>query len=267
LTATTGQETLQKTSWRGEYSYLLKNLILKDFRVRYRNMSLGMLWSLLNPLVMMGVLTFVFTRVYPQPVKGPYALFVLCGIVPYNFFTLSWATSTVSLIENTNLIKKVAMPREIIPISTVLGNCVHLGVQVALLLLLVLIFGGGANLYWLWLPLIWALVIVFVCGVGLVTAALDVYIRDMRYVVESANTVLFWLVPIFYPFERISPQYRDIYLYNPIAAVVMAMRNILLDHRAPAESLLWRLALVSAVSITGGLFLFHRMKRRFYEYL
>lgn len=259
---------MKKTRWRGEYSYLLKNLILKDFRVRYRNMSLGMLWSLLNPLVMMSVLTFIFTRVYPNTtVKGPFALFVLCGIVPYNFFTLSWLTSTVSLIENVSLIKKVAMPREILPISVVLANCVHLGVQIALLLALVILFGNGPNRYWLWLPAIWGLVIVFVCGLGLVSAALDVYIRDMRYVVESANTVLFWLVPIFYPFERIAPQYREIYQYNPIAAVVLAMRNILLDGTPPPPLLIYKLLFVSVAAFTIGLFLFGKMKRRFYEYL
>jgi len=259
---------MNATTWRGEYSYLLKNLILKDFRVRYRNMSLGMLWSLLNPLVMMSVLTFIFTRVFPNDsVKSPFALFVLCGIVPYNFFSLAWGSSTVSLIDNANLIKKVAMPREVIPISVVLANCVHLAVQIGLLLLLVIVFGNGPNRYWLWLPVIWGLVIVFVCGLGLISAALDVYIRDMRYVVESTNTVLFWLVPIFYPFDRIAPKYRELYQYNPVAAVVLAMRNILLDGHAPPPLLIYKLLLISVASFGFGMLVFRKMKTGFYEYL
>jgi ABC-type polysaccharide/polyol phosphate export permease len=227
-----------------------------------------MLWSLLNPLVMMSVLTFVFTRVFANTsVKSPFALFVLCGIVPYNFFALAWGSATVSLIENTSFIKKVAMPRAIIPISVVLANCVHLCVQIALLLVLVLAFGSGPNRHWLWLPLIWGFEIVFVCGLGLAAAALDVYVRDMRYVVESINTMLFWLVPIFYPFEVISQRYREIYQYNPVAAVVLALRNILLDGHAPPSTLLFKLFLSSFVVFGLGLVIFQKLERRFYEYL
>ena len=254
--------------WNGDLVYLLSNLVMKDFRVRYRNMSLGVLWSLLNPLVMMGVLTFVFTAIFPNPsIKDPFAIFVLCGIVPHTFFTLAWGTSTMSLVDNANLIKRVPIPREVLPISVVLANCVHLLVQIALLLLAVLCFGRGVNLNWLWLPAVWGLEIVFVCGLGMVTSALDVYLRDMRYVVESANTVLFWLVPIFYPFSAISPKYREIYQYNPVAALVLALRTILLEGHAPGRALMLKLCVSSFAMFGLGFLVFGRLKRRFYDYL
>jgi ABC-type polysaccharide/polyol phosphate export permease len=254
--------------WQGDYSYLISNLVMKDFRVRYRNMSLGVLWSLLNPLVTMAVLTFVFTRVFPNnSVKAPFALFVLCGIVPYNFFALAWSAATISVVDNSSLIKRVSMPRPIIPIAVVLANCLHLIVQIALLLALVLCFGAGPNRYWLWLPVVWGLEIVFVCGLGLVSAALDVYIRDTRYIVESINTMMFWLVPIFYPFEMISQRYREVYQLNPVAALVMALRNILLDGHPPAPSLLYKLCASSFAMLGIGIFVFHKLKRHFYNYL
>jgi ABC-type polysaccharide/polyol phosphate export permease len=253
--------------WHGDYRYVLSNLILKDFRVRYRNMSLGVLWSLLNPLVMMGVLTFVFTRIFPNNSIKDFALFVLCGLVPFNFFTLAWISSTVSIVDNAPLVKRSSVPREIIPIAAVLSNCVHLFVQIGLLLGFTLLFGYPVNVHWLWMPVIWSLFIAFVCGLGLLFAAVDVFVRDTRYVVESLNTVLFWLVPIFYSFTIISQDYRLIYMFNPIAAVVLALRTILMEGNAPLTSTLQNLTLVAALTLTVGWIAFARLKNRFYDYL
>lgn len=252
--------------WRNATN-LFWQLVLKDFRVRYRNMSLGMFWSLLNPLVMMALLTFVFTRIYRADDIPNFPVFVLCGIVPFNFFTLSWLTATTSIVDNARLIKRVSIPRVLIPFSTVVGNALHLGIQFSLLIAFVFAFGYRPNIYWFWLPVIWLLTILFACGVSLITAALNIFLRDVKYVVESANLVLFWLVPIFYPFSAIPNEFRELYQFNPVAALVLALRQILMYDTGPAASLLWKLALVSIVSLLAGIFIFRRLERRFYEYL
>ena len=203
--------------WHGDFLFLLQNLVLKDFRVRYRNMSLGVFWSLLNPLLMMGVLTFVWTK--------------------------------------------------IVPISADLSSCLHLGIQILLLLLMVLGFGLGINIHWLWLPLVWALEIVFVCGLALLTSAINVFIRDVRYVVESTLLVMFWLVPIFYGFENIPQRFAFVYELNPVAALIFALRSILLHATQPHSSTLLKLTVVSFAVFAIGWVVFRKLKDSFYEHI
>jgi len=252
--------------WRGDYLYLVQNLVLKDFRIRYRNMSLGVLWSLLNPLVMMGVLTFVFTKIFQQPTPH-FPLFILCGMVPYNFFTIAWLTGTNSIVDNAPLIKRVPVPREVVPITTVLACCIHLLVQIALLLSLAFLSGKGFNVQWFWMPVLWLLEIVFVCGLAMLTATLNVFVRDTRYMVESANLVLFWLVPVFYSSDIIPARYLPIIDLNPVAALVVSLRKILLNAEPPTAGTLIRLVAVSFAVFAIGLIVFHRLKPRFYEHI
>jgi len=250
--------------WGGDLPFLLENLILKDFRIRYRNMSLGILWSLINPLVMMSVLTFVFGYVLGGNKIPAYPLFILCGLIPYNFFTGAVLSGTTSILENASLVKRVIVPREVVPVASVLSNCVHLGIQFCLLVALALFFHLPPTRYWLWLPVVWLLYMIFVCGLALAASAINVFVRDTRYVVESFNLVLFWLVPIFYTFPV---KYGVVYDYNPVAALVMAMRNILIDHHAPAASLVRNMLYAAIVTLTLGAWIFQRLKIHFYEHI
>jgi ABC-type polysaccharide/polyol phosphate export permease len=254
--------------WHGDYLYLIQNLVMKDFRIRYRNMSLGVLWSLLNPLVMMGVMTFVWTKIFKIPTPH-FPLFVLCGMVPYNFFTIAWSGGTTSIVDSAGLIKRLPVPREVVPISTVLSCSIHLLVQLGLLLAFAIGSRVSVNVQWLWLPVVWALEIVFLSGLSLLTAAANVFVRDTRYIVESTNLVMLWLVPVFYPFSLIPPQYKEIYQLNPLAALVIVMRRIVYEGTPPNGDsyTLWKLVLASFTVFFIGLLVFRRMKPMFYEHI
>ena len=254
--------------WHGDYLYLIQNLVMKDFRIRYRNMSLGVLWSLLNPLVMMGVMTFVWTKIFVDG-RPHFPLFVLCGMVPYNFFTIAWSGGTTSVVDSAGLIKRLPVPREVVPVATVLSCSIHLLVQLGLLLAFAIGSHVGVNKYWFWLPVVWALEIVFLCGLSLLTSAANVFVRDTRYIVESTNLVMLWLVPVFYDFAIIPQRYKEIYQLNPLATLVIVMRRIVYDGVPPNgdTDTMWKLVLASFTVFFIGLLVFRRMKPMFYEHI
>ena len=254
-------------SWDGDFFFALSSLVLKDFKIRYRNMSLGVFWSVLNPLVMMGVLTFVFTYLSPNRAMPNFPVYFMCGLVPYNFFSISWISGTTSLVDNAGLIKRVQVPRELVPLAAVFSNCVHLLIQIGLLITLVFAFGYHVNQYWFWLPYIWAMQIIFMCGLSLITSALNVYIRDMRYLVESTNTVMFWLVPIVYTLANPPRIYALLDNFNPLSALILMMRKILMAGQSPGFSTLRNMTLAALVTFAIGLLVFQRLKRRFYDHL
>lgn len=229
-------------------------------------MSLGLLWSILNPLVMVSVYTFVFTKIFQSSI--PYfPLFVLSGLIPFNFFVQSWVSATNSIIENASLVKRTPALREIFPVAGVLSNVLHLILQLLIIVGLVFYFGIGVSKLWLWLPVVWGLELLFIIGLGMATAALNVYIRDTRYIVESVCLVIFWLVPIFYSFEMVPQEYAELYQYNPVAALVLATRRVIFEAQAPHAALLWKLTLVAFASLLAGTTIFRRLKRGFYVHM
>jgi lipopolysaccharide transport system permease protein len=155
----------------------------------------------------------------------------------------------------------------VVPIASVLANCLHLLIQIGVLFTFTLVSGYGVNRYWLWLPLVWGFEVLFVLGLVLACSALDVYLRDMRYVVESANTILFYLVPIFYGFESIPLKFQGVYGLNPVSALVLALRNILMNAEPPGTILMWKLGLGSLATLMVGWTIFRALERRFYDHL
>jgi len=247
--------------------FLLENLVLKDFRVRYRNMSLGILWSVANPLLMMGLLTFVFTCVYPNRAIAHFALFILCALVPYHFYSLALSAGTTSLWDNEALVKRSQCPRRAFPVAAVLANCLHFFIQIGLLLALALAFGRGVNRYWPLLALAWLMEVAFMCGLTLITAVLDVFYRDVRYLAEASAMVMFWLVPVFYSVSMVPHRYQLLFMLNPVAAVALVNRVVLLEGRAPAAHLMAALIGVSVGMFVAGLRIFARLEHNLADYL
>ncbi len=253
------------------YRYALWSLMLKDFRVRYRNMSLGMLWSVINPLVMLGVLVVVFSFIHPNRQVHYFPVFMLIGLVIYNFLSLSLPPACSAIMDNASLVKKVIFPRELIPLAVILAQLIHAGIQLVLLAVFVVIFSVPFHMTWLWVPVIYVVMTVFVIGLGFGCSALNVKYRDVLYVVDSALKVVFWLTPIFYDLGQVKlnlprPLYY-VYLLNPMAGCIDAMRRTVLKGTPPDPESFGIAAVMAVLTLLGGFLVFHCRQATFADQL
>ncbi len=253
--------------WR--YRYALRSLILKDFRVRYRNMSLGIFWSILNPLIMLGVLVVVFSYIHPQRQANHFPVFLLLGLVPFNFLSLVVPTATACILDHAHIIKKVAFPRVIIPLAVVLSQIIHLLMQVAILFMFVFIFRVPLHPSLAWFPLIYLVELVFLVGAAYLLSALNVFYRDVLYLVQSGLTVMFWFTPIFYALPMVRTNLPEplyyVYLLNPLAGCIDASRRVVLEGRGPDPLAFGVATAVAIVTLLIGLRVFIRREGQFAE--
>ena len=249
------------------HRYAIHNLVLKDFKVRYRNMSLGFLWSVINPLIMLGVLVFVFTYVLKINREPYFAVFLLIGLVLFNFISLCLTASTTCIKDNSSVVKKIIFPRTIIPISVVLSQVIHLCIQLGVVGLFIVILHVPPSLTMLWIPLILVIELIFIMGAALICSCLNVYFRDIQYLVESGLTVFFWFTPIFYSLEtarnNLPSWLYKLYIINPLAGCIAAARNAILRHSSP-DIFSFGMAIAVAFTTLGiGIVLFNKLHTQF----
>ena len=229
---------------------LTTNLTLRELRSRYKRSVLGWTWSLLNPLstVIIFSIVFSFFLQIDPPVGHPsglhnFAVFLLCGLLPFNYLSNTMNGSLESLLSNSNLIRKVYFPREILVVSNVASLLVTMLVELGVLCVILLLLG---NMVLPWIPMLLLLVAietVFVLGIGLMLSVFNVYFRDVKHFIGIAMQALFYSMPIVYPISvvenaasRTSFPLLRLYTLNPLVRMVDAYRAVLYDLRFPALS-------------------------------
>ncbi len=246
---------------------LLVSLASKEFKIRYKVAALGFLWTVLNPLLLMLVLSFVLGKIglrWESVKIEEVPSWLLCALIPWNFMAHSLSRSPGALLDNAALIQKVYFPREIIPLAKVLANSLNFLIALVVLLCFLLAAGLKPNVWWIiGAPLIIIGEILFVAGICLAVSCLNVFYRDVAYIVEVLLLVWWWGSPIFYPHnEVIQPHvsqlvYR-IYMANPMAATVVSMRQIFIEGRFPDASLVLALFAAAFLSLIIGTVIFRR---------
>jgi ABC-type polysaccharide/polyol phosphate export permease len=267
--------------YRGTHELLI-NLVLRELRGRYKRSALGWGWSLINPLATVLIFWVVFSsflkidppRGDPSELKS-FVMFLVCGLLPYRFFSDSMIGSSETLIGNANLVKKVYFPRELLVVSSVGALLVTFLIELGVLGTVLLV--GFGNMVLPWIPVVLALValeVCFVLGIALVIAPLNVYLRDVKHFVAIGLQLAFYSTPIVYPIRLVPKNAsilgvdiaaRDIYELNPLVTIVKCFRAVLYDLRFPDLGDIGYLAAWSVGLLIVGHWVFGRLDRRLAE--
>ena len=209
-----------------DYRELLKNLILKDLKIRYGGSLLGLAWSLLNPLAMIVVYTIAFKYVLRIRVEN-YSVFLITGLLPWSFFSSSVGASTSAVIADANLVKKIRFPREILPLATVQFNLVQFLMALAVFFPVLIFLQAELGWSLLALPAVLALHVGFTLGVALLLSAVTVFYQDISHLTGVGLMILFWLTPILYPISMVPERARWLFKLNPLAVYITAYQDII----------------------------------------
>jgi lipopolysaccharide transport system permease protein len=254
---------------------LFYNLTLRELRSKYKRSVLGWAWSMVNPLANMVVYTLVFKYFLKirTPVGHPsglqfYSLYLLCGLLPWNFFMGSVTGSVTTLVGNGPLIKKSYFPRQLLPAATVASTLVSHLIEMSLLLAVLVGFGNWRALIFTPVTLvIIAITAVFALGMGLAMSALNVYFRDVEHFMGLLFLVWMYLTPIIYPITVIPHKYQAILKLNPMTDMTLSFRAVLYDGTWPGAFELGYFTLWAIGFLVVGVLIFNRLESRFAEEL
>ncbi len=247
-----------------EYKELIKNLVISDLKTKYSGSVLGFAWSMLNPLLMMLVLYFVFSNVFKMT-QEHFALYLLIGITGWRFFAMGTSVAMSSIVGKASLVTKIFIPREILTLSVVLSALISSLLEFLVLIPLIFIFGVIPSLTILLFPLLHILFFMIVYGIALALASLYVYYRDLNQIWEVLLQIGFFLSPIVYPLSLIPEKYKFYYMLNPITRLIEMYRDVLLYGKLPELMDFGLVIMFGIVLFVLGSRLFRKLSPRFAE--
>ena len=249
-----------------QYRELLKSNIKKEIRGKYKGSFLGVLWSFVNPLLMVLVYAIVFPFIMKSN-EDNYLIFLIVAIIPWNFFITVVNQSSTTVIQNANIIKKVYFPREILPISIVTSGLVNFLISCLIIFVFLLFSGVGFSINLLFLPLIIIIQYILLLSISFVLSSVNVYVRDVEYIVNFIVTMLFYMTPVLYPMSFIPDKLRFIFNLNPMAHIINAYRDVLYYKISPDLVSVGAIGIISIILLFIGYVIFRKLEKGFAEEL
>lgn len=269
--------TTIKNIWNNfkKYSFLMQQLILRDFKVKYKRSVLGVIWSLLYPILMMAVMAIVFSQMFRFKVEGiNYLVYLMTGIIMFQYFSEASNSAMTSVVSNFALISKVYIPKYIFPIA----KCLFVGINFILtlipwiILIIITQFGVGTypasiNWYYLIIPYIFICFFLFTIGIGMLLSCLSVFLRDIFYIYGIVLTIWNYFTPVFYSIEILPETLQKLFQFNPLYQFITAVRDIVLYGNCPSMATLGIITLIGTGTLAIGAIVFKKNQDKFIYYI
>lgn len=249
-----------------KYAPLFKELIKRDLKIKYRRSFLGYVWSLMNPLLMMWILTIVFSYVFRFDIAN-YPLYLITGQIVFNFFSESTTAAMSSIISNAGLLKKVYLPKMVFPLASVASSFINMIFSLSAIFIVMLATKAKLTVVLALLPVAMLVLFIFSLGISLMISALAVFFRDLFHLYGVLLTAMSFATPIFYPANIIPADLQYILQYNPLFYMVSLFREIIIYGIPPALDELGICLLIGLLSVVLGLAMFIKLQSKFVMYI
>jgi ABC-2 type transport system permease protein len=251
-----------------KYGFLMHELVSRDFKVKYKRSVLGVVWSLLYPILMMAVMAMVFSNVFKFSTPGVnYLVYLLTGLTLFNYFSEASNLAMSSVVGNFSLLNKVYMPKYIFPLS----KCLFVGINFLLTLIplyaVILLTGTGLNWWHLLLPYSFLCLFLFTVGMSFLLSAVSVFLRDMFYIYGIILTVWTYLTPIMYDINLLDGKFLPIFKMNPLYQYINFARTIILYGHCPTIGQFVGCAITALITLFIGIFVFKKTQDKFIYYV
>lgn len=249
------------------YTDLIQELVSRDLKLKYRRSILGYLWSILNPLLIMIIMTMVFSRMFDRNIEN-YAVYLLIGRTIFEFVMNSTNQAMMSVRANYALIKKVYIPKYVFPLAKVTSGMVDCVFSLGALLIVMIFTKTSFSPYLLLFPLVIIQVYIFSCGLGFFLSQAVVFFRDVQYIYKAFTTAWMYLTPIFYPVEQLPEQIRALVIYvNPLYSYVTQFRVLVIDRALPEMWMVVSGCVWAVFMMLFGIITFKRSQDKFILYI